>query len=351
MNVRIFWVRAMKCMCAQTRPQFILSSERVFGGMEFEPMLTPREKSPLPENFPRGGSNPRRCGQQAKTLPTSYSAPSLSFWEWRFCRNFPTLYCTKKPHSPGRGRPPNVTVTVYVPASYGVKTSSKRSSPASRSWHGMALPRIFTSPFSLACPATDLSTVGVTNIACVTRFCVAVLCRGWESETMLVLECQCCCFVQRSGARNNACVTRVCVAVLCRGWESETLPVLQDSVSLFCAEIGSQKHCMCYKSQCCCFVQRLGVRNTTCVTRVCVAVLCRGWESETLHVLQKSVLLFCAEVGSSVLLFCAEVGDRNTACNTRAHCCHTETEVADQTSYLTQPHHTDTRPTCWRTDP
>ena len=53
MNIRIFWVRAMKCMCAQTRPRFILSSERVFGGMEFEPMLTPREKSPLPENVPR----------------------------------------------------------------------------------------------------------------------------------------------------------------------------------------------------------------------------------------------------------------------------------------------------------
>ena len=65
----------MKCMCAQTRPRFILSSERVFGGMEFEPMLTPREKSPLPENFPRGGSNPRRCGQRAQTLPTSYSGP------------------------------------------------------------------------------------------------------------------------------------------------------------------------------------------------------------------------------------------------------------------------------------
>ena len=47
MNVRIFWVCAMKCMCAETRPRFILSSERVFGGMEFEPMLTPREKSPL----------------------------------------------------------------------------------------------------------------------------------------------------------------------------------------------------------------------------------------------------------------------------------------------------------------
>ena len=38
-------------------------------------MLTPREKSPLPENFPRGGSNPRRCGQRAQTLPTSYSGP------------------------------------------------------------------------------------------------------------------------------------------------------------------------------------------------------------------------------------------------------------------------------------
>ena len=47
MNIRIFWVCAMKCMCAQTRPRFILSSEGVFGGMEFEPMLTPREKSPL----------------------------------------------------------------------------------------------------------------------------------------------------------------------------------------------------------------------------------------------------------------------------------------------------------------
>ena len=54
----------MKCMYAQTRPRFILSSEGVLGGMEFEPMLTPREKSPLPENVPRGVSNPRHCGSQ-----------------------------------------------------------------------------------------------------------------------------------------------------------------------------------------------------------------------------------------------------------------------------------------------
>ena len=31
MNVRIFWVRAMECMCAQTSPRFILSFERVLG--------------------------------------------------------------------------------------------------------------------------------------------------------------------------------------------------------------------------------------------------------------------------------------------------------------------------------
>ena len=66
-------------MCAQTRPRFILSSERVFWGMEFELMLTPREKSPLLENFPGGGSNPRRCGQQAQTLPTSYSGPHTTY--------------------------------------------------------------------------------------------------------------------------------------------------------------------------------------------------------------------------------------------------------------------------------
>ena len=78
MNVRIFWVRVMKCMCAQARPWFILSvsSKRVFWGNGVWPMLTPREISPLPENVPRGGSNPQRCGQRAQTLPTSYSGPT-----------------------------------------------------------------------------------------------------------------------------------------------------------------------------------------------------------------------------------------------------------------------------------
>ena len=59
----------MKCMCAQTRPRFILSSKGVFGGMEFEPMLTPREKSPLPENVPRGGYMFQFCGDGFDGLP------------------------------------------------------------------------------------------------------------------------------------------------------------------------------------------------------------------------------------------------------------------------------------------
>ena len=65
----------MKCMCAQTRPRFILSSERVFGGMEFEPMLTPREKSPLPENFPRGGLNRKISPEEDRTRDAVDSEP------------------------------------------------------------------------------------------------------------------------------------------------------------------------------------------------------------------------------------------------------------------------------------
>ena len=92
MNVRIFWVRAMKCMCAQTRPRFILSSKGVFGGMEFEPMLTPREKSPLPENVPRGGSNPRHRGQRAQALPTElFRPPFLSKYSENHKENFQVL--------------------------------------------------------------------------------------------------------------------------------------------------------------------------------------------------------------------------------------------------------------------
>ena len=75
MNIRIFWVRAMKCMYAQTRPRFILSSEGVFGGMEFEPMLTPREKSPLPKISPEEDRTCDAVDSEPKHYQLSYSGP------------------------------------------------------------------------------------------------------------------------------------------------------------------------------------------------------------------------------------------------------------------------------------
>ena len=107
------------------------------------------------------------------------------------------------------------------------------------------------------------------------------------------------------------------------------MPVLQESVSLFCAEVGSQKQCLCYKSLCRCFVQRLGVRNNACVTRVSVAVLCRGWESETMPVLECQCCYFVKRLGVrnnacvrvSVLLFCEEAGSEQHCLYCSSQCC------------------------------
>ena len=52
-------------------------------GMKSEPVLTPKEKSTLPEKILlRGGSNPRRGIKQdsePNTLPTSYSVPGAQW--------------------------------------------------------------------------------------------------------------------------------------------------------------------------------------------------------------------------------------------------------------------------------
>ena len=76
MNVRIFWVYVMECMCAQTSPHSYLKE---FKGMESEPMLTPREKSPLLEVQSR--MEPvmlHHAGQQAQHN-TSWAIPE-PFW-------------------------------------------------------------------------------------------------------------------------------------------------------------------------------------------------------------------------------------------------------------------------------
>ena len=69
----------MKCMCAQTRPRFILSSEGVLGGMEFEPMLTPREKSPLPKMSPEEDRTRNAVDSEPKHYQLSYSGPPKTF--------------------------------------------------------------------------------------------------------------------------------------------------------------------------------------------------------------------------------------------------------------------------------
>ena len=138
MNVRIFWVRAMKCMCAQTRPRFILSSERVLGGMEFEPMLTPRENSPLPENFPRGGSNPRRCGQRAQALPSELFRHTCVITEWVclvfFCPFLPFCHFQQCCVSLGSTRKEaRWSVWFFL---YYCKVPCKRPPPLKHKFHG-----------------------------------------------------------------------------------------------------------------------------------------------------------------------------------------------------------------------
>ena len=68
----------MHVLYAQTRPRFILSSEGVFGGMEFEPMLTPREKSPLPKMSPEEDRTHDAEDSEPKHYQLSYSGPHRS---------------------------------------------------------------------------------------------------------------------------------------------------------------------------------------------------------------------------------------------------------------------------------
>ena len=81
MNVRIFWVCAMECMCAQTRPWVYTLIRKGFEGMESETMLTPREKSPLPEAQRRfEPAILHQAGQQVQhIMDWAVLAPRLGF--------------------------------------------------------------------------------------------------------------------------------------------------------------------------------------------------------------------------------------------------------------------------------
>ena len=98
LNVRICWVHAMECMCVQTRPWLILSSERVFLGLirkSFDLIwkslthVNSKEKIPSTRKslLRVRGSNPWRCIKQdsePSTLPTSYygSASEVNLFLW-----------------------------------------------------------------------------------------------------------------------------------------------------------------------------------------------------------------------------------------------------------------------------
>ena len=65
--------------------------------MEFEPMLTPREKSPLPENVPRGVSNPRHFGSEPKHYQLSYSGPQMSSMNEGACATGMHMFLLRSP--------------------------------------------------------------------------------------------------------------------------------------------------------------------------------------------------------------------------------------------------------------
>ena len=65
----------MEYMCTQTRPRFILSS----GGTESKPVLTPREKSPLPEAQRRAEPATLHQAIQRAQQTTDWPIPASSY--------------------------------------------------------------------------------------------------------------------------------------------------------------------------------------------------------------------------------------------------------------------------------
>ena len=69
------------CVCTQTRPRFILSSERVFLGNGVRNHVNSKGKIPSTGKFPQRRIEPAMlhyAGQRAQTLPRSYWGPKLS---------------------------------------------------------------------------------------------------------------------------------------------------------------------------------------------------------------------------------------------------------------------------------
>ena len=85
MKVGIFWVHAMEYMCVQTRPDFMLSSERVVRSGESELLSTPRDKHPQTDGLEEG----QTCDAASHTTASQthyqayYSCPLVLIWYGR----------------------------------------------------------------------------------------------------------------------------------------------------------------------------------------------------------------------------------------------------------------------------
>ena len=82
MSVGIFWVCAMECMCAQTRPQFILSSKRIFWRNGVGTLVS-NGKNPLFRKFSSGEDQTHNAAYSRTAIPTHYQwaipAPTKTF--------------------------------------------------------------------------------------------------------------------------------------------------------------------------------------------------------------------------------------------------------------------------------
>ena len=83
MNIKIFWVRAMECMCAQTRPLFTFSSERVLEERSQNPCQL-QGKNPLyKKNPPQRRIEPTKlhqAGQRAQHTTNKLNHSPAFIW-------------------------------------------------------------------------------------------------------------------------------------------------------------------------------------------------------------------------------------------------------------------------------
>ena len=108
-NVRIFRVRGIECMCAQTRPRLILSPERVIGECS---QTNVKSKGKIPSAEARRRIDPRRCTTRTAS-PTHYrlsysvplplspvSLPKSAVYPFLLSFELPSLALPSSPHPP-----------------------------------------------------------------------------------------------------------------------------------------------------------------------------------------------------------------------------------------------------------